>query len=50
MASREAFDNLASTCLQTAAPTSLSSLTHSIPAALKSCHPSVLVDACVSKR
>jgi len=35
-------DNLASTCLWTSAPTALS-LTHSIPAALKSCHPSFLL-------
>ena len=40
--------NLAYSCLQNAAATTLS-LTPSIPAAHKSCHPSVLVDKRVAK-
>ena len=41
-------DNLASTCLQTTAPTTLS-LTHSIPAAHESCHPPFLLGKLVFK-
>ena len=43
-----AFKNLAYSCLQNAAATTLS-LTTSIPAAHKSCHPSVLLDKHVPK-
>ena len=41
-------DNLASICLQTAAPTTLT-LTQSIPAAHESCRPSFLDDKLVFK-